>query len=333
MKKRALDKVYDELDAKYSKMPDDKIQGSIDDDIEKLQVEMENMQKQIDGMKTSEKGLDDETRKNLEKEINKKSQKINNLKGYKKNKAQIVKIIEYRDHFEEKLVNTITARDDSKKAYNEAEKDLAEINKLLKDANKTEQMDQYEYNDLQIRKENAEKEIKEQGEILYKLQYRINQLKGEIGKCDLAWRTLFVNKTWDDIQLRATSCKSKYTGKGEKFDPEIRREIAAMVKRGQELKKRESQLPAKATTWSRIKNFFRTIPNIIKEKFGKEKNQKDQDISNFSAQQKDKFLDFLRQNVDVDYREAVRKAKEQQYIEKHKAKYKTKSEPEQEQEQ
>lgn len=75
MKKRALDKVYEEIDTKFKDMPDDKMQESIDAEVEKLQEEMENIQKQIDGMEASEKGLDDETRERLEKEIDKKSKK------------------------------------------------------------------------------------------------------------------------------------------------------------------------------------------------------------------------------------------------------------------
>lgn len=55
MKKRALDKVYEEIDTKFKDMPDDKMQESIDAEVEKLQEEMENIQKQIDGMEASEK--------------------------------------------------------------------------------------------------------------------------------------------------------------------------------------------------------------------------------------------------------------------------------------
>ncbi len=50
MKKRALDKVFEEIDTKFKDMPDDKMQESIDAEVEKLQEEMENIQKQIDGM-------------------------------------------------------------------------------------------------------------------------------------------------------------------------------------------------------------------------------------------------------------------------------------------
>ncbi len=336
MKKRALDRVYEELGTKYSEMPDDKMQEAIEADIEKLEVEMENIQKQVDGMEASEKGLDDETRENLEKEMDKKFQKINNLEGYRKNRTQIAKIIEFKNHLEEKLTNTITARDDSKKAYNEAKKEFNEVSKILRDEKKTMEMGQDEYNDLQIRKDNAEKEMKKQREIFDKSQLKIEDLKSKIGKCNLAWRTLFVNKTWDDIQLRATGSKGRYTRKVEKEekleepeidDSKVQREIAETVKRIQQSKKHEekaenSNLPAKVTTWSKIKSFFKSIPAKIKEKFGKEDVMEEEKPTRQKStkQQKDDFLEGLRQNVDVDYREAVKKAKEQKYIDQHKSK-------------
>lgn len=90
----------------------------------------------------------------------------------------------------------------------------------------------------------------------------------------------------------------------------------------QEEQKEKKNLPAKVTTWTKIKNFFKSIPAKIKEKFGKEEVEEKSTNSKSTKQQKDEFLDALRQNVDVDYREAVRKAKEQKYIDQHKAKSK-----------
>ena len=78
---------------------------------------------------------------------------------------------------ETKLSETITARDDSKKAYGEAKKELDEVNKILKDEKKTMEMGQDEYNDLQIRKEKAEKELKTQKEIFEKSKTKIEDLK------------------------------------------------------------------------------------------------------------------------------------------------------------
>ena len=352
MKKRALDRVYEELETKYKEMPDDEMQESIDTEVEKLQEEMENIQKQIDGMEASEKGLDDETRERLEKEIDKKSKKINNLEGYRKNKTQIAKIIEFREHLEEKLANTVTARDDSKKAYGEAKKELDEVNKILKDEKKTMEMGQDEYNDLQIRKEKAEKELKTQKEIFDKSQLKIEDLKSKIGKCNLAWRTLFANKTWDDIQLRATGSKGRYTRKVEDEErledepenarqevdePEIQAQIAETVRRIQQNKKQARKgenLPTKVTVWTKFKNFFKSIPAKFRETFGRVEPEKDETIGSAepkaksgkptrtktaTEQQKDAFLESLRQHVDVEYKKEVREAKEQEYIDKHKA--------------
>ncbi len=304
-------------------------------------------------MEASEKGLDDETRERLEKEIDKKSKKINNLEGYRKNKTQITKIIEYREKLETKLSETITARDDSKKAYGEAKKELDEVNKILKDEKKTMEMGQDEYNDLQIRKEKAEKELKTQKEIFEKSKTKIEDLKTKIGKCNLAWRTLFANKTWDDIQLRASESKGRYTRKVEDEerledepenarqevdDPEIQAQIAETVRRIQQNKKQARKgenLPTKVTVWTKFKNFFKSIPAKFRETFGKvepepvkddkgsadpkKKAGKPAKTKTATEQQKDAFLESLRQHVDVEYRKKVREAKEQEYIDKHKA--------------
>ena len=289
----------------------------------------------------------------LEKEIDKKSKKINNLEGYRKNKTQITKIIEYREKLETKLSETITARDDSKKAYGEAKKELDEVNKILKDEKKTMEMGQDEYNDLQIRKEKAEKELKTQKEIFEKSKTKIEDLKTKIGKCNLAWRTLFANKTWDDIQLRASESKGRYTRKVEDEerledepenarqevdDPEIQAQIAETVRRIQQNKKQARKgenLPTKVTVWTKFKNFFKSIPAKFRETFGKvepepvkddkgsadpkKKAGKPAKTKTATEQQKDAFLESLRQHVDVEYRKKVREAKEQEYIDKHKA--------------
>lgn len=303
--------------------------------------------------KHQKKGLDDETRERLEKEIDKKSKKINNLEGYRKNKTQITKIIEYREKLETKLSETITARDDSKKAYGEAKKELDEVNKILKDEKKTMEMGQDEYNDLQIRKEKAEKELKTQKEIFEKSKTKIEDLKTKIGKCNLAWRTLFANKTWDDIQLRASESKGRYTRKVEDEerledepenarqevdDLEIQAQIAETVRRIQQNKKQARKgenLPTKVTVWTKFKNFFKSIPAKFRETFGKvepepvkddkgsadpkKKAGKPAKTKTATEQQKDAFLESLRQHVDVEYRKKVREAKEQEYIDKHKA--------------
>lgn len=215
------------------------------------------------------------------------------------------------------------------------------------------EMGQDEYNDLQIRKEKAEKELKTQKEIFEKSKTKIEDLKTKIGKCNLAWRTLFANKTWDDIQLRASESKGRYTRKVEDEerledepenarqevdDPEIQAQIAETVRRIQQNKKQARKgenLPTKVTVWTKFKNFFKSIPAKFRETFGKvepepvkddkgsadpkKKAGKPAKTKTATEQQKDAFLESLRQHVDVEYRKEVREAKEQEYINKHKA--------------
>lgn len=296
MKKRALDKAYEEIDAKYKDMSE-----------EDMKKEMETLKKEITGKEKALENLDGEAREKMKKDLEKKNNRLKNLEGYSKNKTQISKIIDYRGRLE--------------------------ASKLLKDENKTMEMDQNEYNDLLTKKENAEKEMKSQKEIFEKAQAKAKDLEAKIGKCNLAWRTLFTNKTWDDIQLRAKQTKGRFTRKKDEEiieepieieDKEIKEQIGKNVRKIQEEQKEKKNLPAKVTTWTKIKNFFKSIPAKIKEKFGKEDVMEEEKPTKQKStkQQKDDFLDALRQNVDVDYREAVKKAKEQKYIDQHKAKSK-----------
>lgn len=320
MKKRALDKAYEEIDAKYKDMSE-----------EDMKKEMETLKKEITGKEKALENLDGEAREKMKKDLEKKNNRLKNLEGYSKNKTQISKIIDYRGRLEAKLANVIAVKDDSKKAYAEAKKEFVEASKLLKDENKTMEMDQNEYNDLLTKKENAEKEMKSQKEIFEKAQAKAKDLEAKIGKCNLAWRTLFTNKTWDDIQLRAKQTKGRFTRKKDEEiieepieieDKEIKEQIGKNVRKIQEEQKEEKNLPAKVTTWSKIKSFFKSIPAKIKEKFGKEDVMEEEKPTRQKStkQQKDDFLEGLRQNVDVDYREAVKKAKEQKYIDQHKSK-------------
>ena len=322
MKKRALDKAYEEIDAKYKDISE-----------EYMKKEMETLKKEITGKEKALENLDGEAREKMKKDLEKKNNRLKNLEGYSKNKTQISKIIDYRGRLEAKLANVIAVKDDSKKAYAEAKKEFVEASKLLKDENKTMEMDQNEYNDLLTKKENAEKEMKSQKEIFEKAQAKAKDLEAKIGKCNLAWRTLFTNKTWDDIQLRAKQTKGRFTRKKDEEiieepieieDKEIKEQIGKNVRKIQEEQKEKKNLPAKVTTWTKIKNFFKSIPAKIKEKFGKEDVMEEEKPTKQKStkQQKVDFLDALRQNVDVDYREAVKKAKEQKYIDQHKAKSK-----------
>ena len=121
-------------------------------------------------------------------------------------------------------------------------------------------------------------------------------------------------------------------------DPEIQAQIAETVRRIQQNKKQARKgenLPTKVTVWTKFKNFFKSIPAKFRETFGKvepepvkddkgsadpkKKAGKPAKTKTATEQQKDAFLESLRQHVDVEYRKKVREAKEQEYIDKHKA--------------
>lgn len=338
MKKRALDKAYEEFEAKYNNMPEEEIKN-----------EIENLEKEIAGRENSSQKLTGEEKESAENEIAKSKQKLENLKGYTKNKNQISKIIEVKCNLETKLTNVMQVKEDSKKAYNEAKKEFEEVTKVLKDEKKIMQMDQNEYNDLLNQKDFAEKEMKKQKEIFEKSIIKIKDLQSKIGKCNLAWRTLFTNKTWDDIQLRAVQTKSRFTKKideEEKIEEhsqeektakkstkteeqKIQEEVAENVKKiqeEQENENKENNLPEKVTAWTKFKNFFKSIPAKLKAAFGKEESAVEVKEENSASEktttkeQKDAFLEGLREYADIDYKQAVKKAKEQQYIDQHKAK-------------
>lgn len=349
MKKRALDKSYEEINAKYKNMSEEDIKKEID-----------NLEKELTGKLGTSSKLKDGEKENLDKNIEKLNIKIENLRGYSKNKTQISKIIDFRNQLETKLKNVTKTRDESKKLYNESKKEFDVTNNLLNNPSKTSEMDQYEYNALIMKKDYLEKEVKKQQELFEKSNAKIEDLKSKIGKCNLAWRTLFTNKTWEDIQLRAVEANQKYSKKideKEKTDVKeqeneneekinvneqenlnnvnaVKQEDLNQATVQEQPQTENSNLPAKITTWTKVKSFFKSITSKLKATFGKEevaKNNykqdngtKEQDIENNSKQapsankeQKDAFLEALRQHVDIDYKEAVKKAKEQQYVEQH----------------
>lgn len=339
MKKRVLDRVYEEFENKYKNMP----QEDMEKDMKTLEKEIEILEKQVAGKEkyserlqgaAKEKYLQD-LEENSKKELDSKKKKLENLKGYSKNKNQISKIIEYKGVLKNKLENTIKAKENSQKVYLSSKERIKEINEILRDEQKISEMGLNEYKDLLREKENAEKEIKDQRQIFLKSIDKIKELEAKIAKCDMAWKTLFVNKSWEDIQLRAmnyTFTKEKNEKSGavkqkqnvDLEEQQIKEQIGENVRKIQISE--EWNLPAKVSAWTKVKNFFKSIPTKIKEKFTKnkvveEEKHEEQTITETpTIQPKDEFIEGLRRHVDIDYKEAERKAKEQKYIDDHKAK-------------
>lgn len=280
-----------------------------------------------------------------------------NLKAYSKNKAQIQQIRAIKASMEKKLPGEIAKRDESETKIKTAEAELKEVQKTLSDEKLTMNMMGDEYNNLQIKKESLERELKEQTEINKKAKERILELEAKIGKCDLAWRTLFTGKTWDDIQRRALDPNRKFVrhvdentrlkpenekGKNNKqLSPEeqMRQDIGKTVEEVQQAEKGKQEgrgkdgekpdLPAptpKHPRWEKFKNFFKNAGHKIKQIFVGDDEPENPDYSkmdNIPADKRDQFLEELRKHVDKEYGKEVREQKEAKYIEQHQAKPKT----------
>ena len=272
-----------------------------------------------------------------------------NLISYSKNKNQIKQIRTFKESIAKKLPVEIAKRDDSKAKMEAAEESLRDANAKLANEKLTMEMDQYEYNALLEQKAQAEKDVKEQTEIYKKAKDRILELQTKIGKCDLAWKTLFTGKSWDEIQRRALDPNTKFTRHIDE-DTKLNRKsgikedklINNIAKTVDEVRNEQedqitndenADLPvptSKHPRWEKFKNFFKNAGRKLKELFvGEEPEQEEVDISemkNIPQEKRDQFLEELRRHVDKEYGKEIRDQKEAMYTEQHKAKAKE-SEP------
>ena len=374
-----LEEMYQEIDSKYSKLSENEIKELIAVGEARAEGSNEEVDKLKETIKTKEQLIaalmDKESSPRIQKAIADAEMELKeaqgklteherqqnlfkkgqvNLKAYSKNKAQIQQIRAVKANMEKKLPAEIKKRDESEAKIKTAETELKEVLKILSDEKLTMNMMGDEYNNLQIKKEGLEKELKEQTEINKKSRERILELEAKIGKCDLAWKTLFTGKTWDDIQRRALDPNRKFTrkvdensklkpenAKGKKLSPEeqMKADIAKTVddvqkeqqeSNGKDKGEGKSDLPAptpKHPRWEKFKNFFKNAGRKIKEIFVGEDETKEPDYSkmdNIPADKREQFLEELRKHVDKEYGKEVREQKEAKYMEQHQAKPKDK---------
>lgn len=372
-----LETMYQNIDLKFKDASEEEIKEEIargnlqieenNNEIEKLKETIKTKQQLIEvleGKEESEtspriqKAIEDAS-KELEEAQNKlKDYELNiskikngetNLIAYSKNKNQIKQIRTFKESIAKKLPVEIAKRDDSKAKMEAAEESLRDANTKLANEKLTMEMDQYEYNALLEQKAQAEKDVKEQTEIYKKAKDRILELQTKIGKCDLAWKTLFTGKSWDEIQRRALDPNTKFTRHIDE-DTKLNRKsgikedklINNIAKTVDEVRNEQedqitndenADLPvptSKHPRWEKFKNFFKNAGRKIKELFvGEEPEQEEVDISemkNIPQEKRDQFLEELRRHVDKEYGKEIRDQKEAMYAEQHKAKAKE-SEP------
>ncbi len=378
-----LEQMYQEFEAKYAKASEEEIKIAMlkgdslveqnSEEIAKLQETINTKKQLIDALegkdeaetspriKSAIEAAQGEMKeaqdkmKELQTSSNRSGKMKTNLQAYMKNKDQIRQIRALKDNIDKKIPLEIAKRDESKTKMELAEASLKDANKKLADEKLTMAMSQEEYNNLLGQKAQAEKDVKEQTEIYKKAKEKIVELQTKSGKCDLAWKTLFTGKTWDDIQRRALDPKTKFVrhvdedtklkptekdtrSEEDKMKEDIGKTVEEVRRQQEEEKAKnggkkdeKTDLPAptsKHPRWESFKNFWKRAGNKIKEVFvGKDEAEvKKPDYSKMDdipADKRDQFLQELRKHVDKEYGREVREQKEAQYIEQHKAKPKT----------
>lgn len=334
MKERKLDKLYTEFEKDYS--------GKSKEEMDKI---ISDLEKEIAGKESSLEGKEGEEKENLSKDIESKKKRIENLKGYSKNKEQIEGIRKYKNSLEGKLKTVQKTLADDKKELKVEEKALKEINKKLSDENYTMSLDQNQYNSLLEEKAKRTSEVEKLSKEICTASDRVEDLKAKISKCNLAWKTLFVNKDWDEIQRIATTDQKRFTRKiDEKNEPISEKKKASpekMVnailenvqqKMGKDVEKIQAESESKAVVpvkkesfwkkaWNKFKQFIRgdyqeNAPTKDAET-GKENKEES------TKSDRDAFLEGLRQHVDKEYSKEVKTKEEERKIEAHKAQSKT----------
>ena len=329
MKKDRISEVYTEFENSYK--------GKSKEEMDKV---VSDLEKEIAGKEAVLDSKEGEIRENISKDIEAKKKRLNNVKGYVKNKEQIEGIKKYKGTLETKLKTVLKTKTDSKKKLDAAAKKLQNVEKKLNDEKYTTKLDNMQYNELIKQKANYTKDVETYSKQYCESRDREAELKAKISKCDLAWRTLFVNKDWDEIQRIATTDKQRFTRKiTEEQEPisekkkatpqkvaksamdKVQREISENVSKIMDEQKEEDKQEVKDLVPVKKENIFKRIWNKVKNFVSRKEEKVVQEPEEKPVnKERDAFLEGLRKHVDVEYREASKAEKIEQEKESHKAK-------------
>ena len=225
--------------------------------VEQITAQMINLSTEIEALGKSEKEEDkkaleakkarkeslnkalENAKKEREEQKPKLEKQLNRVQGFEKNRAQIERVrqikndlgnkkmhLEYEVSYNEKKISELEEQ------VTEIDKDentksvIAELEKMQKsdvknfDVDDIEKLDELEAKkaDIDAKKKEIAVKISALNERNKELERRIEQMKSEMAKCDFAWKNLFANKTWDEIE--AKSMDGRFTKKEEKAKQE-----------------------------------------------------------------------------------------------------------------
>lgn len=231
--------------------------GGLENKVEKVSAKIENLSAEIEELKKSDKEEDkkaleaksaqkeslskvlEAAKKERDEQKPKLEKQLNRVQGFEKNKEQIARIKQIKSDLRSKKLHLEWKIRHNEKLISELEDKLNEIDEdvntklVISELEKMEKTDVKEFyaedftrlDELRDEKAKIDKEkagINSQITSLKNtnkdLGHRIDTLNTEIAKCDLAWKNLFANKTWDEIE--AKSMDGRFTKKEEKAKQE-----------------------------------------------------------------------------------------------------------------
>lgn len=231
--------------------------GWLENKVEKVSAKIENLSAEIEELKKSDKEEDkkaleaksaqkeslskvlEAAKKERDEQKPKLEKQLNRVQGFEKNKEQIARIKQIKSDLRSKKLHLEWEIRHNEKLISELEDKLNEIDEdvntklVISELEKMEKTDVKEFyaedftrlDELRDEKAKIDKEkagINSQITSLKNtnkdLGHRIDTLNTEIAKCDFAWKNLFANKTWDEIE--AKSMDGRFTKKEEKAKQE-----------------------------------------------------------------------------------------------------------------
>lgn len=231
--------------------------GGLDNAVEKITTQMINLSTEIEALGKSEKEEDKkalEAKKTRKESLNKAlenakkerdeqkpklEKQLNRVQGFEKNRAQIERVRQIKNDLGNKKMHLEYEVSYNEKKISELEEQLTEIDKdentksVIAELEKMQKSDVKNFDvddikkldELEARKSDIDEKkagIKSKIDGLKNankdLEHKIDTLNTEIAKCDFAWKNLFANKTWDEIE--AKSMEGRFTKKEEKAKQE-----------------------------------------------------------------------------------------------------------------
>lgn len=225
--------------------------------VENITAQMINLSTEIEALGKSEKEEDkkaleakkarkeslnkalENAKKEREEQKPKLEKQLNRVQGFEKNKAQIERIKQIKNdlgnkkiHLEYEVSYNENAISELEGQLTEIDKDentksvIAELEKMQKsdvknfDVDDIKKLDELEAkkSDIDEKKAGIKSKIDSLKNANKDLEHKIDTLNTEIAKCDFAWKNLFANKTWDEIE--AKSMDGRFTKKEEKAKQE-----------------------------------------------------------------------------------------------------------------